>query len=273
MLRQRSRPGNRFTPQLEQLDDRLVPSCTWAEEGTTLTITGNSTANDIQITDDGTTLTITCDGEDVPVSDGITDVVVLAGNGNDTVTYDLTTDGAAAVTRSLFVKLGNGWDTFDGTVTGDLADGSELDVEVRGWNGKDTLGFAADGDVGAGSTLSVLLAGGNGKDVIDASYAGVLLGDLTWDLCGGNGRDEITGDLTFDGGSTGTADVEVKGHNAPDTLTLLVTDSSAVDDGDPATEDVSTLGEDSSFVLDGGRSHDSAEISDLVEVLSAKEHA
>ena len=69
-----------------------------------------------------------------------------------------------------------------------------------------------------------------------------LLGDLSMDLRGGNGKDEISGDLTFDAGSTGTADVLVHGWNAPDTLALLVTDNSG-DDGDPATNDDSTLGD------------------------------
>jgi hypothetical protein len=270
MSRLHTRTGpNRFAPRVELLDDRVVPSCTWETVGNVLTITGDSSANDIQIVDDGTTLTITCDGESVDVADGVTEVVVKAGSGNDTVSYELTSGGAAAVERTIDVQLGNGWDTFDGSVTGDLFDGSALSVEARGGNGKDTVNFVVDGGVGTGATLDVLLGGGNGKDVIESSYAGVLLGDLVWDVTGGNGKDEAGAEMTFDAGSTGTADVSVFGERAPDALTLLVTDNSG-DDGDPATEDDSALGE-STFEVDGGKHNDTADVSDVVDVVSAKE--
>ena len=52
-------------------------------------------------------------------------------------------------------------------------------------------------------------------------------------------------------------------------MTLLVTDNSG-DDGDPATEDVSTLGE-SSFTVFGGTHPDTADVSDVVDLVSAKE--
>ena len=58
----------RFSPKLELLNDRVVPSCTWVDEGNVLTITGDSKSNDIVIEDDGTALTITCDGETVDVA-------------------------------------------------------------------------------------------------------------------------------------------------------------------------------------------------------------
>jgi hypothetical protein len=259
--------ASRFRPQLEALTDRVVPSCTWVENGNVLTITGSQRADDIEITDDGTTLTITCDGDPVPVSANVTDIVIHAGNGNDTVNYTLT-PGATAVTRTLDVRLGNGDDTFTGTVTGNLADGSALDVTAHGCNGKDTMSFADSGDVGAGAKLSVALCGGNGKDAIDTNFAGVLLGDLTWDVRGGNGKDELSTNMTFNAGSTGTVDAKELGWNAPDTLTMLVTDNSG-DDGDPTTTDTSTLGT-STFVVDGGHSHDSFDVSDIVQVLDAK---
>ena len=142
-------------------------------------------------------------------------------------------------------------------------------MTARGANGKDTLSFAAPASgVGAGASLSVEMQGGNGKDAIDATLGGVLLGDFVFLADGGNGKDEVSGDLTFDAGSTGTADAQVLGKNAPDTLALLVTDNSG-DDGDPTTTDDSTLGT-SSFVVDGGHGKDSVEVSDVVEVLDSK---
>src|SRR5262245_28289256 len=109
--------GNRFMLRLETLDDRIVPSCTVLQEGTTLTITGENGNNDIQIVDDGTTVTVTCDGDPAEEFTDVTEIVVRAGNGQDVVGYDLTIpegtdeDPAVAVERTLDVKLGNGIDS------------------------------------------------------------------------------------------------------------------------------------------------------------------
>jgi hypothetical protein len=245
------------------------------QEGTRLTITGDNQSNDIQIVDDGTTVTVTCDGEPDEEFTDVAKIVVRAGSGQDVVGYDLTIpegtdeDPAVAVNRVLDVKLGNGIDSFSGSIAGDLIEGSVLDVSVRGCNGKDTLGFDVAGHMLAGVDLNVDLRGGNGQDVILSSYAGMLLGALTWDVTGGNGKDELTANMTFDAGSSGTADVEVRGCRAPDTMTLLVDDNSG-DDGDPmTTDDPSELGE-SSFTVFGGHNHDTADVTDEVEVVSAK---
>jgi hypothetical protein len=262
----------RFLPRLETLSDRVVPSCTWETVDGVLTITGDSKANDVQIVDDGTRLTITCDGEDVPVEDGVTDVVVKTLSGADTVSYEFTGgDTAVAVTRDIKVCLGNGWDTFNGSMTGDLAAGSAVDLEVRGNNAKDSLNFDVTGDVLTDAKLNVFLGGGNGKDVVTGDYIGVLTGELTWDVTGGNGKDEAGGDYTFEAGSTGLADVTIFGDRAPDALQLMVFDNSG-DDGDPlTTDDASTLDPASTFEVDGGHHKDTADVSDIVDVVSAKE--
>jgi hypothetical protein len=254
------------------LDDRIVPSCTIIQDGGLLRIEGDNKSNDIQIVDDGTTVTVTCDGGTAEEFTDVSEIEVRGGNGQDVVTYELTLadDGTGtALTRTVDVKLGNGIDSFDGSVTGDLVDGSAVDVSVRGCNGKDVMAFDVEGDVAADATLDVLMKGGNGKDEALTSYAGVLLGTLTWGLEGGNGKDTLSVETTFEAGSTGSADVEVRGERAPDDMTLLVTDNSG-DDGDPATEDVSTLGE-SSFTVFGGTHPDTADVSDVVDLVSAKE--
>jgi hypothetical protein len=263
---------NRFLPKLEFLSDRITPSCTVALEGGVLRIEGDHLSNTIEIVDDGTTVTVTCDGGTAEEFTDVETIEVRAGNGQDVVTYDLTiADGGTAVTRTVDVKLGNGIDSFNGSVTGTLLEGSAVDVSVKGCNGKDALGFDVAGDVNAGATLDVLLKGGNGRDEVLSSYAGILLGDLTWGIEGGNGKDTLEALMTFDAGSTGTANVEVRGERAPDFMTLLVTDNTIVDDGDPATEDVSTLGAESSFTVFGGTHPDTADVSDVVELVSAKE--
>ena len=212
--------GNRFSLRLETLDDRVVPSCTVLQEGTTLTITGDNKSNDIQIVDDGTMVTVTCDGDPAEAFTDVTKIVVRAGNGQDVVGYDLAIadppmgEAGVAVERTLDMKLGNGVDTFTGSIAGDLVEGSVLDVSVGGCNGKDTLGFDVAGDVAAGVDLNVELRGGNGQDVILSSYAGMLLGTLTWDVTGGNGKDELTANMSFDANTNGTAEVEVRGCRA-----------------------------------------------------------
>ena len=96
--------ASRFTPRLEQLGDRITPSCTVVDNGGLLTITGDNHANDIQITDDGTTVTVTCDGGTSQDFTDVTKIVVNAGNGSDTVGYDLTSDGSVAVNRDVRVR-------------------------------------------------------------------------------------------------------------------------------------------------------------------------
>lgn len=261
-----------FALRLESLSDRVVPACTWTEVDGVLTISGDSKANVIDIVDDGTTLTVTCDGEEVTLSgDPVTDVVLSLGSGNDEVTYTL--NGVLDGTRTLDVSLGNGHDAFsatlgDGTdpdtgapVLSSLADGASLEIVARGMNGHDSLSFdAAATDVGAGATLSVELGGGNGKDTLDFAYGGILLGDLTLSASGGNGKDEVSGEATFDATSTGTADLDVMSGNGKDTLALLVTDDSG---------DTSTLA-GLTATVDGGRGPDWADVTDNVEVIGAK---
>ena len=286
------RAARRVNLELEMLSDRVVPSCTWVEEDGVLVIRGDASANVVEIVDDGTTLTITCDGENVELSgDPVTDLVVSLGNGNDQVTYTLQGDIAADETRSLLVCLGNGHDFFSGVLedgedpdTGDvvassLADNAALTLIVRGMNGHDRLGFDASAtDVGAGAELVVALVGGNGKDTLAATFGGALLGDLTLWLSGGNGKDSLFADATFDStfdsttGSAetgGTAQIKLLGCNGKDSLTLYTTDNSG-DDGDDSTEDTSTLTE-LVATASGGRGPDFAYVTDDVEVLSANE--
>jgi hypothetical protein len=260
----------RFVPRLEGLEDRCVPSCTVVESNGVLTITGSQKADVIEIEDDGTELTITCDGEPVEHSGEATEVVLNLRAGNDTVTYTLTGELAALAARVIEVNLGNGHDTFEGTLEAGLAAGASLELTVLGQNGKDTLGVSADApaNIAADAEVAVVLSGGNGKDTVDAAFGGLLEGDFSLSASGGNGKDAIAADLTFDAGSTGGVDAEVLGGNGKDDLTFLVTDSSG-DDGDPGTEDDSTL-DDLIAVLDGGHGKDSVEASDLVDVQDKK---
>ena len=155
MTRQLSAKG-RFVPRLEVLEERRLLACKVVEAGGVLTITGDARANVVQIQDDGTKLTVTCDGKSTDVSADVTKVVVNTRQGNDRVSYQLTGDLASGAARTLVVDLGNGNDRFDGTLGGNLAAGASLGVTVRGGNGKDIINFTGDAaGVAAGASLAL----------------------------------------------------------------------------------------------------------------------
>jgi hypothetical protein len=239
----------RFVPRLEALEDRRVLDASFSVADGVLTVTGDSKANVVEITDDNGVLTVIVDGETVPETEleGVTDVVLKLGNGNDDVTYTLTGDLAADTARSIEVNLGNGKDTFTGTLNGAIGDGTSLDLTVNGQNGKDEIGI---------------------------TFGGTLAGALNVSASGGNGKDIVSVDLTVDAPETlptepiGTLTAEVLGGNGKDDLTLLVTDNSG-DDSDELTEDESTLESVTAEVV-GGNGKDTIEASDLVEVTAGK---
>jgi hypothetical protein len=248
---------------LESLCDRVVPSVTSVVSGggTILTISGDATANVVDIVDDGNTLTITGDGQNLNVPATITKVVISLGSGGDTVNYTLTGNLAASSTRSIDVSLGNGNDTFTGTLQAGIAAGASLNVVVRGMNGDDDLSFTGSAsDVATGGALSVVLGGGNGKDNLNDLLAGVFLGDVTLSASGGNGKDNVSSNVTADATSTGNVDTQVLGGNAPDRLTLMMMDNSGV-----TTSTLASL----SAIADGGQGPDFATVSDYVDVISA----
>ena len=72
---------NRFAPRLELLDDRIVPSCTIEQTGGTLRIEGDNHSNTIEIVDNGTTVTVTCDGETAEEFTDVTEIEVRAATG------------------------------------------------------------------------------------------------------------------------------------------------------------------------------------------------
>jgi hypothetical protein len=237
----------RFVPRLEALEDRRVLDCSFAVAGGVLTITGDSKGNVVEITDDGTDLTVICDGETVPDTAGLTGVVLNLRNGHDAVTYTLTGDLAAGTARTIEANLGNGKDTFTGDLAGAVGEGTSLDLTVNGQNGKDEIGITFGGTL-AGA-LSVSASGGNGKDIVSV--------ELTVDPTDPLPTDPI-----------GTLSAEVLGGNGKDDLTLLVTDNSG-DDGDDTTDDESKLESVTAEVV-GGNGKDTIEASDGVTVTDGK---
>jgi hypothetical protein len=254
----------RFRPQLEALDGRDVPSVTVVEStgttGTVVKVYGDQWANTIQVTDDGTagegaiTITVSDDSDVTPdqeyTFDGsVTRVVVCSASGADTVSYELTGDLQADVSRTVVAWLGNQEDTFDAQLGGLAAD-STLKLYVFGGNFGDTLSVTANGAVAG--TLDVRLFGQNGTDSVSAEVTGAVSGELNLLIHGGNGMDVLSALVTVDAASdpedpnapppaAGNLTVKVCGGNGKDNLTLLVDGAGA---GDVSAE--------SKFLIYGG---------------------
>jgi hypothetical protein len=237
------------------LEDRRVPACTASFSSGVLSITGDITANFVQITDNGAGgVNFLCDG--VPRNfTQVGQLRVQTSSGNDSVTYTLSGD----LTRNstVNVSLGTGDDQFFPTLVGDIGAGWTLYFDVDGAAGTDRidaslrgdllggsiafggkLDFAADGgtgndflrvnatadvDIAVGAGLGINLKGGPaGNDTLLTSYRGELDGKLDVYLNGGTGNDSCTGDLRTDSNSTGQITADVKGRAGSDNLRLEV---------------------------------------------------
>lgn len=180
----------RFIPRLEALDNRSLPSVTIITAGTTgatLQITGDDTANNIVIADDGTGAGITVDADGqptwtTPAGVTISAVVISTLGGNDTVTYNLT--GALTSTRLVSADLGKGADSFTFNMIGVAVSGdsTSLGITASGDGGGDHLTLNANGaSVVPLAQMSVQFSGNAGKDTINFNYdPGFLdLGNVT----------------------------------------------------------------------------------------------
>jgi hypothetical protein len=251
--------ASRFALQLESLYERIVPSVTVVQDGSTLTINGDQSANDVHITDDGTAagLTVIVDGQDYPLTGSVDTVRVLTHSGRDTVNYSVTGD-YVGTTRTVEVLLGNGDDTFAADLGHGIDVDSSLTLRASGQNGKDNLSVtgpaAGDAAILAGR-LNVELNGGNGKDVLSFTFAGEVDGSLDFSADGGNGKDNISGDVAAAADSTGSVKAHVLGGNGKDDLNLSVTG-----DGLDGLSDLDAS-------IDGGHGKDSIQATDNVTIL------
>ncbi len=256
----------RFVPRLEQLHERALPSVSVVETGSTLVVRGDQFANDIVITDDGTSnagnVVVQIDGQTYTSQGAITTIRIAAGSGSDSVEYNLSADLLGS--RTVNAYLGNGDDTFLSTVHSNLNDPASLLIRAWGGNGEDSLSLDGIGaNVGAGGKLAVVFAGGNGKDSIDEEFSGVLMGDASFKAYGGNGKDVVVGNLNADltsnsetgetAPSTGSLTARFCGGNGVDAMTLNVTGAD-----DLTTRDLR---------LNGGLGKDTFENTDNVTVV------
>src|SRR5262245_9920774 len=115
-----SRNRHRFVPRLQEFADRCLPSVTAVvvPGSSILQISGDTGDNTITIQDNGQAggIVVVGDGQTFPISETILAIQVDAGDGNDTVQYDLL--GPLTITRSIFVDLGRGTDSFTANLSG-----------------------------------------------------------------------------------------------------------------------------------------------------------
>jgi len=222
----------RFIPRLEALDERALPSVTVTEVGSVLTITGDQSANNIEIRDSGGSgtdaVTVWVEGvqSDVAINDPVTKIVLCARGGQDVVAYNLTGSFTDGTDRKVVVFLGNQDDTFTADLNGSIGAGSDVTLKVYGCNGEDNLSVSGAGTAGSpwsvDGHLTVNLYGGNGKDTIDVNYNGLITGTFDLTVGGGNGKDLVRADVTAADGSTGTFNALVCGGNGVDDMGLMV---------------------------------------------------
>lgn len=169
----------RFTPRLEALDDRSLPSVvitTSGTDGATIQITGDDGANNIVITDDGTGTNITIMAEgmiqpwtlaDAPGVNSFSALVISTLGGNDTVEYNLS----GSLTTSLLVvaDLGKGADSFTFNMIGISVSGgtTNLGITANGDGGGDTMTLNANGaSVAPEAHMDATFNGKAGRDFI-----------------------------------------------------------------------------------------------------------
>jgi hypothetical protein len=229
------RRRNRVAPRLETLEDRCQPAVAinFFPGPGILVLSGDAAANQVTITDQGHNLpggvTATITGIGPPagfVSNGIPvkRIVVLTGDGNDTVRYNLT--GNLGVERAVEASLGRHLDSFIARLGGDLLPGSVLRLSVDGGLHRDLvqLDASADVDVAAGASLLMGLNGGPAGDNVIVRYRGEMDGHLLMDADGGpdGANDVVAAQFDLDAGSSGLLEAVERGHMGDDYLRLVI---------------------------------------------------
>lgn len=268
-----------FVPRLETLDNRWCPSCTITVDDGTLTITGDDEANTLTVTHDGAgTVTVVCDGGETVTEEDIERIVIDTGDGDDSLTFDVTAEltealevevdlGAGndtadldfmAISDQLQVRanLGEGDDLFDVNLDVELKTGADVGIDVRGREGADTFNLSVN-EVREDADLKAQFRGGQDDDALN-----VFLGDpidagaeVKIQGNGGAGNDDLTVDATTFGtganiGEDAELQIRLNGGDGEDTLgttfegdvdgTLHVTLDGG-DDDDTASAEITVL--------------------------------
>lgn len=175
-----------FRPQVETLDDRIVPTVSAGISGTSLVINGDNNDNTIVVSvidlgaGNGSLIRGRADG--VPLfqlatglrtATNITSVNVFGKNGDDTVRYSLPT-GLNTV-QNLYVDLGAGDDTYVGNLGGFINIGARINQTVTAYNGNDTIISGFSGLLGG--VINSNVDGGRGENNVQANV-GLAAGSI-----------------------------------------------------------------------------------------------
>jgi Ca2+-binding RTX toxin-like protein len=209
--------GSTASGMIEQLESRQLLSAVALSSGT-LTITGNNTADHIEVQKraDKSQLKVEINGSERTFAlSSVHKIVINALGGNDFVEFS-GRDGGVKIPS--LINGGDGNDTLEGSQANDT---------INGGNGNDLIEGKGGNDVLSGGAGNDLIEGGDGNDVINGDAGNDrLFGNNGNDkLSGGDGDDDLRGDAGDDsllGGHgnddflTGDAAHEIKDHSGAD---------------------------------------------------------
>jgi Ca2+-binding RTX toxin-like protein len=131
-----ARPNAQTSAFIEVMEPRRLLSA--------LTITGTASADNIQLSTSGGTMSVTVNGATITLSSSsVTSIQIDAGDGNDTVTL------ASSITQPASITGGNG----DDTLTGGAGDDS-----LTGGSGNDTYVYSGSANLGSDSITEAAAA-------------------------------------------------------------------------------------------------------------------
>jgi hypothetical protein len=226
--------ANNFSPRLESLDQRIVPTITPTvvpnASGVGIVLTGDASNDDAQIRDFGNgVVTVKANGGASNWTFfNVNRITVNTEDGHDSVKYNLDGNLLAHRSQSVFVGLGSnlspnpGNDSFVATLRPGIAiqNGARLQINADGGGGNDYLAVTAiNVDVKPGGWMKTTVTGGYGNDVVAQLYRyGEMDGTLALRSLGGKGNDTIRQIMQFDAASTGLTAGRVLGEEGNDTL-------------------------------------------------------
>ena len=235
-----SQRSGSFRPNMEMLEDRVVPAVSFQQIGSSVIIEGDNVANVIRIVDNGDgDIEVWGDGAFFQ-ADNIDSLEILTNFGDDKVIY--TQEGDRTRDMQMYTHMGGNQDYFAAYIRGDILNGRTLDVETWGGEAEDGLAFVMDvfkengrrqsAGVHEGGNLNVELYGdytaiganpgdglANNDDAITVLwYHGILDGNFDLMINGHSGNDSLFADLEFHGGSTGQIQADMLGGSGDDTM-------------------------------------------------------
>jgi|GEM_PF-2324395 len=223
-----SDPVSPFTDS-DKLEPRRLLAITASFSGGVLTVRGDTAANNIFISENGTAAEVYGDATLLPIAGGpatlgaIQGIKIYADNGNDVINLNevtkakfsgLTDPSSATSNADILIDGGDG-----GTTDSDLIFGSEFGETIESSTGHDTINANAGHDY-VNADFRSDVDGGSGNDVIFGGWdVNELAGGSGNDsIVGGNKTDQIWGDDGADTLKGGSGNDSVWGGNWGDQI-------------------------------------------------------